>query len=297
MLRESQYAVEGYVFGRDLPINVAAVGFEEAETALGDLELPGQDGIAFGRDHKRGPLITFELNVLHRDPDEAKREYAQLASRWDAAALRRTPRLVTTLTMRQPGTRQVVVYGRPRSLERTSSNVLLKAGRIDAVATFQAADHLVYDDTGTEDGGARELELTLVAAAGDGIVWPLTWPVTWGHQGVRRDAVISRGDAPTWPVITIRGPVSQPSVEIVGTGRQLRLDTTLAYDQTVTIDTRPWARTILRDDGASLAGVARGAALSDFLLPVGQTVIAYRGTDTTGQSRATVAWRDAYHAP
>lgn len=108
---------------------------------------------------------------------------------------------------------------------------------------------------------------------------------------------MNRGDAPSWPVITFHGPVAQPSIELVGTGRRLSLDTTLAYDRSITIDTRPWARTILRDDGASFAGVARGASLSEFQLPVGQTVLAYRGTDLSGQSRCVIEWRNAYSTP
>ncbi|TMZ68547.1 hypothetical protein EMG21_28460 [Klebsiella pneumoniae] len=125
----------------------------------------------------------------------------------------------------------------------------------------------------------------------------MTWPVVWGAQGVRQDAVVNTGDSPSWPVVTFHGPVSNPSIELVGAGRVLRLDTTLAHDRSITVDTRPWVRSILRDDGASMAGVARGAALGDFQLPVGQTVLAYRGTDMSGQSRCVITWRNAYTTP
>jgi len=295
-LEETQFQLGRVVFGRDLPIEVRVFEVGAAEAELGDTDLPGQDGIVFGRDAKRGSDITFELSVLRRDPDEARALFGELAAEWDAAAARRTPRRVVALRIRQPGSRTVVVYGRPRSLEVTSSAALRKVGRIDATATFQAADSLFYGEVG-EEGAARQITLTLVASAGGGIVWPVTWPITWGTQGQRQDAVVNRGDAPTWPVITIYGPVANPSVELVGTGRVLRLDTTLAFDRSITIDTRPWVRSILRDDGASFAGVARGAALSDFQLPVGQTVLAYRGTDLSGQSRCVVSWRDAFTSP
>lgn len=299
MLQESQFEIGGYRFGRDLPVEVTVFDVAGAETQVGDLDLPGQDGTVFGRDTKTGSELTFELSVNTRTPDDAKHEWGELSTRWDAATVRSRPRQVVPLRIRTPGQRSVVVYGRPRSLERTSSLALMKVGRIDAVATFQCADAYFYADTGVDgEGGARSITLTLVTSAGSGgIVWPVTWPLVWGTQGMRQDTVVNSGDSPSWPVITFHGPVAQPSIELVGTGRRLSLDTTLAYDRSITIDTRPWARTILRDDGASFAGVARGASLSEFQLPVGQTVLAYRGTDLSGQSRCVIEWRNAYSSP
>lgn len=296
MLEESQFEIGGYRFGRDLPIEVTVFDIADADAQVGDLDLPGQDGTVFGRDTKTGSELTFELSVNTRNPEQAKAEWSELGTRWDAVVARRTPRRVVPLRIRVPGERTVLVYGRPRSLERTSTLALMKVGRIDGVATFQAADAYFYDDSGPE-GGQRSITLTLVASAGGGIEWPVTWPLVWGSQGARQDTVINRGDSPSWPVITFHGPVANPSIELVGTGRSLRLDTTLAFDRSITIDTRPWARTILRDDGASFAGVARGASLAEFQLPVGQTVLAYRGTDLSGQSRCVVSWRNAFSSP
>lgn len=299
MLAESQFEIGGYRFGRGLPIEVTVFDIGAAEAQVGDLDLPGQDGTVFGRDTKAGVELSFELSVNTRTPDDAKHEWGELSTRWDAPTVRRSPRSVVPLRFRQPGGRTVVVYGRPRSLERTSTLALLKVGRIDGVATFQTADIYFYGGSGPDgSGGAHSITLTLVAdSSTTGIVWPVTWPVVWGAQGERQDTVVNTGDSPSWPVITFHGPVAQPSLELVGTGRRLTLDVTLAADRSVTIDTRPWVRTILRDDGASLAGVARGAALSDFQLPVGQTVMAYRGTDLSGQSTCTISWRDAYTTP
>lgn len=295
MLEESQFELSGYRFGRDLPVEVTEFDVGEAEVQVGDLDLPGQDGTVFGRDTKTGVEITFELSVNTRDPEDAKQQWGELATRWDAASVRSRARRVVPLRIRTPGKRTVVVYGRPRGLERTSTLALLKVGRIDGVATFQTADTYFYADT--SEGGAHSITLTLVADSGGGIVWPVRWPIVWGSQGVRQDVVVNSGDSPSWPVITFHGPVAQPSIELVGTGRRLSLDTTLAFDRSITVDTRPWARTILRDDGASFAGVARGAALSDFMLPVGRTTLAYRGTDTSGQSRCVITWRDAHTSP
>jgi hypothetical protein len=296
-LAESQWELGGIIFGADCPVDVADFDPGAAEQQLGDVRLPGQDGIVFGRDTRSGPLMVWEMFTTDTDPAAGRAAWRALAAVWDAPAVRAAPRAVMPLRMRLPGGPTVVVYGRPRRLEVAESN-LLRVGRLQLVADFQCADSTYYSDAdGGGAGGEHTITLTLVASGGAGVTWPVTWPIAWAPAGQRQDAVVNAGDTPSWPVITIRGPVAQPSLELVGTGLSLRLDTTVAYDQAVVIDTRPWSRSVLRSDGASMAGVLRGASLSAFALPPGQTVLAYRGTDLSGQSTCTVAWRDAYSTP
>lgn len=293
-LEESQWELGGIVFGADCLVDVAIFDPGAGELETGDVRLPGQDGIVFGRDTRAGPLLTFEMFTMDREAAAGRARVQELAAVWDSPAVRSAPRAVVPLRMRVPGGTTVAAYGRPRKFEIANAR-LLRVGRVEVVADFQCAAPGFYAES--PEGGDRSITLSLIASAGDGIVWPVTWPITWGSPGERQDAVLNAGDSPSWPVITIRGPVAQPSIELVGTGRSLRLDTTLAYDRSITIDTRPWARSVLRDDGASMAGVLRGAALAEFQLPPGQTVLAYRGTDMSGQSTCTVAWRDAYSTP
>ncbi len=295
-LREQRWELDGVAFGRGTGIEVREFEVGPPDIETGDLQLPGQDGTVFGRDTHSGRTLTWELFTARQwSAAEARDRWSELQAKWINPARRLRPRTVMPLRMRLPGGRAVVVYGRPRRFEAPDAG-MIRQGHVEMIADFKCADGLFYSDNGDE-GGARSITLTLVASAGSGIVWPVTWPLTWGAQGVRQDAVVNSGDSPSWPVITFHGPVANPSIELVGTGRRLTLDTTLAFDRSITIDTRPWARTILRDDGASFAGVARGAALSEFVLPVGQTVLAYRGTDLSGQSRCVISWRDAYSTP
>lgn len=291
VLSESQFELDGVVFGRGRPIEVGDFVWGGPEIEDGDTNLPGQDGTVFGRDTWGGALLTWELaSAGTYTAAEARAAWRELAAVWSSRAVRASPRAVMQLRLRIHGGDTVVAYGRPRRLE-AGNTALITAGFVEYAADFRTADSTFYSDT------EHSLSLDLVADAGGGVTWPVTWPIVWAASGERQDAVIVSGDAPTWPIITIRGPVAQPSLELVGTDRSLRLDTTLAIDETVTIDTRPWARTVRRQDGASMAGALRGASLAEFRLPVGSTVIAYRGTDMSGQSTATVAWRDAYETP
>lgn len=297
-LRAQQWEIAGVRFGYGTGLEVREFEIGPPDIETGDLTLPGQDGTVFGRDTHSGRTLTWELFTARQwSASEARARWAELQSVWSDPSIRLRPRTVVPLRMRIPGSRTVVVYGRPRRFEAPGAG-MLRQGHVELLADFTTADGLFYSDDGPDgEGGARQISLGLVASGGSGIVWPVEWPAVWGAQGERQDAVVNRGDSPSWPVITFYGPVAQPSIEIVGTGRRLSLDTTLAYDRSITVDTRPWARTILRDDGASFAGVARGAALSEFVLPVGQTVLAYRGTDLSGQSRCVISWRDAYSTP
>lgn len=289
-LSERQYELGGVVFGDLTPIQSDDIELGEADARDGDRANPGQDGGQFGIDYRDGRTLSFELWTDTTTAQDARAALAALQRQWSADTVRLTPRAVTPLRFRMPGSDTVVVYGRPRRFTPAGQRTR-DQGVIDLVATFRTADRLFYADT------EQSISLDLVASGGGGISWPVAWPIAWASSGQRQDTVVNAGDAPTWPIITINGPVAQPSVELVGTGRSLRLDTTIASDQALTIDTRPWARTILRGDGASFAGAARGAALADFQLPVGETVIAYRGTDLSGQSTCTITWRDATETP
>lgn len=296
ILEEGQFELAGIVFGADCPVEVAEFepGVGELDTA--DLRPPGRDGTVFGRDRRAGPVLTWEMFTMATTATGGKADWEQLQAVWDAPHVRSSPLAAMPLRLRLPGGQTRLIYGRPRRFEIAESR-LLSRGRVQWVADFQASDTVFYDDSADGgQGGARSITLTLIADSSQtGIVWPVTWPVTWGAQGERQDTIVNAGTAGAWPTITFAGPVAQPSLDIVSTGLTLRLDTTIAFDQTITIDTR--ASTILRSDGASMAGVVRGASLSDFRLPVGQTVLAYRGTDLSGQSTCTISWRDAYSTP
>lgn len=292
-LGEQQWELDGVVFGLGTGIEVRDFDLGAPDIETGDVTLPGRDGVVFGRDTHGARTLVWELFTARSwDATAARALWAELARAWGNPA-RAQPRAVIPLRMRLPGGETVVAYGRPRRF--AADPEMARQGHVEAQAEFVAADSGFYADG---DGGAeRSITLTLVAAAGSGIVWPVTWPIVWGAQGERQDAVTNFGDAATWPVITFHGPVAQPSVEIVATGARFRLDATLAHDQSVAVDTRPWARTVTRSDGASLAGALRGSPLSEFRLPIGQTVLAYRGTDLSGQSRCVISWRDAYTTP
>lgn len=156
--------------------------------------------------------------------------------------------------------------------------------------------HVAYSDSTPASGdvvlidNARTNEVT-------GLAVPATIPFQLTGNSKKADSVTNAGDMETWPVITFEGPLTNPSVEYVGTGKKLRLTMAIAAGETVTIDTHPWKRTALRDGIYSVAGKLTGTRMAEMALPPGSTIVAFRGQDPTGTSRCRIFWRDASSTP
>lgn len=137
---------------------------------------------------------------------------------------------------------------------------------------------------------------------GGGLVFPATAPFTFDSgPAVRNGSVLVAGDVATWPVFEIYGPVTNPEVEVVGVGR-LVFNTTLAYDQFLRVDTRPWARWVQRGYVQNptvlspLPGALSpsGSRLSDMALRPGAYQVLLRGYDPSGTAELGVVLNPAY---
>jgi hypothetical protein len=60
------------------------------------------------------------------------------------------------------------------------------------------------------------------------------------------------GDVATWPLWEINGPGADIALRDLDHGQATELATTLLAGQTITVDTRPGAKTVVRDDGTNL---------------------------------------------
>ena len=79
------------------------------------------------------------------------------------------------------------------------------------------------------------------------------FPLRLTSSEVFADAVVSNGgDVEAWPVWTITGPGSSIVLRNLTTGKLLNLSTVLTAGETATIDTRPGAKTVVKNDGSNL---------------------------------------------
>jgi hypothetical protein len=254
------------------------------DLATDDTERPRGDGVTFGSDTRGGRTISFAIDVDGEDEAEARELLGPLAAAWRADVIRSTPGATAQLTAHTGRS----TFGRPR---RFLANIEgLPSGLVVATADFSAADDLWYGDE-------QLARVTLVPPAGGGLIAPLAAPLTTTQSSDRSTVVEIGGELATWPVFEVAGPITNPVVEIVDVLRmEFRLS--LAYDQTLVIDTRPWARSILRN-GASVAGTLTPTStrLSRAAVAPGRYETVLRGTSDRGTASLATRWRPAFHTP
>ncbi|MBP2323349.1 hypothetical protein JOF56_003734 [Kibdelosporangium banguiense] len=280
-----------YTFGTpDLPtFNRTTPDVGDVDIRVADVDRPRTDGRTFGVDFRSGRTISFDLGVRGRTEEDARRESALLTTAWRADPVRLTPGGVAELHARYAG-RDRVAFGRPRRFSPNFSDVRVN-GFVTVTADFAAIDDLFYaPDTET-------IQFGIVPPLGGGLLAPLASPLSTTMNSDRSQAIRVASEMPVWPVVEIHGPVANPVLTVVGTGGSgftfdVRL--TLLYDESITIDTRPWARSALRNGTANVAGAVRGTRLSKAALAAGSYEVGLKGNDPTGTARVRLSWRPTY---
>lgn len=242
---------------------------------------PRGDGRRFGHDLIPGQTVTMLVDVrsTERSLDEVWRE---LASVWRADEVRKRGGELATLTA-DSGRH---AYGRPRPFSQDHSTRLFDLSRAELV--FECIDDLWYGP-----GEVTTIRFTPVFTGG--LPVPAAVPfVLGGGTGVSAYAVTVGGDVATAPVFELHGPILDPFIEVVGVGR-LIFRGQLAYDQTLTVDTRPWTQWVKRD-GAAFPGALSpdGSRLSDMVLRPGSYQVFFGGYDPTGTSSLDVIVEPAF---
>lgn len=258
----------------------------EVEVENEDQNRPGADGVVFGQDYRGGRLITFELGVKGTDPDDSLALSETLLRAWRGDTLRVAPGQLATLCTSVSG-RLRQVYGRPGHC--STSDTIPRSAFMLATCDFRTVNDLWYDPA------VQSVTVNLAPSTSGGFSAPFSAPITTSSPTTRDEKVVVGGTTNTYPVITINGPVTQPRITVVG-GWTLSLDVTVSAGQQLIIDCRPWARSVVRSDGASFAGkLSRTSRLSAAVLVPGSVyTVSYGGTDLTGASTMTFAWNNAY---
>lgn len=283
MLGNGQFEVNGYEFGCDSPVKVLTLQTGGLRWRVQDQENPVSDGVWFGADYVDPEPIEMDASVTGSTPAEAREELARFFRAWHAWD-RATPGSEVALRYGIHGDERVV-YGRPRDFN-FNETTLWSQPRVRGNLLFERSGHYFY-------GAQRKLPLTITPGTAGGLVFPIVFP--WGTtQGGTRQGVIEDGggEVPTDDVqLTVRGPINRPIIR--GAGWQVALSTSLAWDRSITINTRQ--RTALWDNGSSAAGtLSRRSRLSDVVIPPGSSEIRFEGEDLSGTSQLLVSWRPAY---
>ena len=289
-----QFEIDGYAFGLHQAVSIIDGGFDpgSADWRVQDTDNPVGDGRTFGRDYLGGPSWAWSLFTDQHDDESALLAVKEFATVWRNESGRRTPGEVKALTYQING-RLRRVYGRPRRLAYSPDNMML-GGYLPISATFDCVDALHYDE------GESSLVIGTVPFSPGGFPVPAITPWTSvGGVGERTNQIDVAGDALTYPVITFsagaNAVAANPRVTIGD--RVYRMAYTIPAGSSVTIDTRPWARTVLTPGGASVAGtLSRDTRLDQASLEPGSHVVSFYCEDLSGQATCTVSWRSAYNS-
>jgi hypothetical protein len=212
--------------------------------------------------------------------------YSALAGAWNDPSVRLTDNTVQVLRGYYPGSNVVRrCYGRGRKIVPTYGMVY--QGVVPFTAQFQAADTIWYSDIPTV------LNLTQRPSFFGTITPPLTPPYQLAASNIfQQNAIVNTGSLPTWPVITITGPISYPGLVFVNTPVSIGYNGVMKATDTLVIDTRPWARTAILNT-SSVAGLLTGSPMISMQAQPGSTVVRFTGQDSTGQATCVITWRNA----
>lgn len=291
VLAEGEFSLDGYKFGgANDAVVVVPGGFDPGTTSwrTQDAESPIGDATRFGRDLLTPGLWSFTFITNKDTSTEGQDAIEEIEGRWIGDQFRNIPGAVQTLRY-NIGKRTRRIYGRSRRFSQAVVPLGFQ-GAVPALGDFQKADPFHYDDT------EYITSISILAGSARGITSPLIGSLSTIAGGERIDTIQEvGGTAPAPFVAVIHGPIVNPYIE--GPGFRLELKTTLAYDQQAIIDTRPFAQTVLRNDGASLAGaLSRTSRLSTARLRPGSASIKFGGTDATGTARCDFSWRPTFYS-
>lgn len=308
-LREYQYELsalsggEGFVFGTEDTgyLTLTRPQHLSGETSNNDAPRPYEDGTIFSIDFQGGKSVAFEIGVLTDQANLAisnggnahgtNLDYLEAIEGWWTDPVWRNGAKAMAMLRACEGGRTSRAYGRPRRYDEATSN-LTRLGYSTVVCDFQMVDGNWYSDT------EGVVEVSMLAPPDGGLIAPLVAPITTVPESENRQAIAIGGARPTWPVIEFVGPVTNPSVQIGNL--QIGITGSVAWDQKVVIDPRPWVRTALRSgDGANFAGKLSRATprMADMKIKPGTYDVTFRGVDQSGSSRCRVRWRDARKRP
>lgn len=285
VLQDGDFELDGYLFSgsRRRPLYVMGFSIEPGRSRTQDIANPMAPELLQGRDVRTPPLWRFGFRVGHGGAAATLSGLAKLTAAWNA--LSAVPGAESVLRYAVAG-RTRLVYGRAREMFPDYSQVY-DLGRVVASGDFQTKDVWFYDDT------LRQMTVGLIPVSSGGLVSPLVSPLTTVAGSQRQGLVTIGGDAPAPVEIEFKGPISNPRVS--STGWEVGLTGSVAYDQTVTVNTRTGE--VTRNDGANLSGrLTRRTYLPGARLRPGSREIVFSGTDATGTATCTVRWRDTYQS-
>ncbi|AXI78061.1 phage distal tail protein [Peterkaempfera bronchialis] len=289
--RDGQMQWAGLLIGPGTPYRIdrqGITGWEDLpDIDLSDAERPTGHGAWPGAGYAKSRKVGGQIWLLPQpdpdNPDTAEAALATVRMLRQALAQQDEERW---LAIRLHG-ETLAVRARVNQRVLTSDRQFATQGVAKATVQWLASDPRRYLTTPQSTStGAPVWE--------SGLTWPLTWPLYWGEAASTGDvAVDNRGSAPTHPVITFRGPCSNPSLTERTSGQRLRYEIDLGADEELVVDTA--AGTVTLNGTAARRHTAASDSSPEelFTFAPGRSELSFRPGQADAGAEVSVSWRSA----
>lgn len=283
----SEYDLEmnGHLIGPEYGFFCSELDLSELSWRDQDADVPGGDGRLFGRDYATAGPITLTLESMADDVAAAKQDMRALMAAWRWSEGRNTPGAYTSLSATIAGERSTF-YGRPRKIKPDVSGGSFHSGGVTLTAEFVPMIDLVFL------GSGRLVDITILGNQDQGLEVPVEVPAFLeGEQRPREGQIVNGGTESVPFTAKFYGPVSNPSIYSEVGGWEISLDTSIAYDQVLVVDTL--GHTVTREeDGASFAHALTYSSDLSALLPPGTSEVFFKGTDSSNTAHVIIEWSE-----
>jgi len=248
-LNDNEFSIGGLVMGPGTSYLVQTVeGLGMPDVRSSDVDKPRSHGAFYGLDFLGSRALT--LNVLITtgntgdeavDAAEAHKALSVLAGIWQPISYNTTT--VQPLTYKLPYHDERIINGRPRRSHVDYTNV--GNGLITVTLQYVAADPRVYASN------LSSVAAVLPVVTG-GLAFPLAFPLSFGASSSGVAVANNAGNFATHPIVRLVGPLTNPVLENVTTGKRLALTTDIPDGQYVDVNMDD--RTVLLNGTASRYG-------------------------------------------
>lgn len=281
-LNNYQFQFGSFVFGGAGSVNqiTSIDGLESLPDIRNQDDNKGyNDGMFTGRDFLAGRTLTFEIMTFAGNGNSAHTNYNLL----QAALVPQTTGTQTLSFQMSPSDSPYRFSARVRG-RKTTVDPEYTFGFIRSQYVFFCPDPRYYSDT--------ETTAAMVPAQALGRTYDRVYNLLYGGGSASNSTAITNiGNWTTYPVITITGPVTNPTIGNVTTGQYMTVNYNVTNTDTLVIDLDNKLITL---NGNSARNLVAGNS-EWFGAPPGTSYFTFTGTNIIiGTTTATVTYRSAW---
>lgn len=247
------------------------------------LDRPDRDGDYLGGVRQAGVVLVVELWIVGQDKADVREREAALRAALAPSSRTWPARIVGRLGDPENLTAEVRTSSPLRAANVVGNGVRLQP----AAFAIRSADAVLY-------GATEHVAEVLPVEETEGFSFPFTFPLSFEGSVAAGTAVVSAGDASTFPVIRLHGPMTNVRIENLTTDQVLTFPGSIDAGTFLEVVSATRTITLGGDPAEGRYGDLDRSASSWWPLAPGTNLIRLRASTWAGTARAELTWRDAY---